>query len=293
MGEGAPPVPSILSVDVEDWFHILDLTSAPPMETWGTLPSRVERNFRRLLDLFEQYDAHASCFFLGWVGARFPHLVREAVERGHEIASHGYAHKLVHQMSRDEFYADAVLARKTLEDVSGGPVVGYRSPGFSVKDHIQWFPEAVAEAGYRYDSSFFPAPHTHGGMRLSRREPYRVEEPGAGGLVEFPMSVVNLFGQPMCFFGGGYLRLFPYPLIRRMARRVLAEGRPVIYYVHPREIDPAHPRLPMSPVRRFKSYVNLSSTEGKLRRILGEFPTVTFRDFLATYAGSLEAAYVR
>jgi polysaccharide deacetylase family protein (PEP-CTERM system associated) len=268
------------------------MASAPQIETWGTLPSRVEGNFRRLLDLFEEHQARASCFFLGWVGERFPQLVREAAQRGHEIASHGYAHKLVYQMTRDEFYADAVRARKVLEDVSGGPVVGYRSPGFSVKEQTAWFPEAVAEAGYRYDSSIFPAQRAHGGMRFSRREPYRFEGPGAG-LAEFPMSVVNLFGIPMCFFGGGYLRLFPYPLIRRMARRVLAEGRPVIYYVHPREIDPAHPRLPMSAVRRFKSYVNLSSTEGKLRRILSEFPTVTFHDFLATYAASLEPAYVR
>jgi len=292
MAEGAVPVPSILSVDVEDWFHILDMASAPRIETWDALPSRVEGNLRRLLDLFEEYQARATCFFLGWVGARFPHLVREAAQRGHEIASHGYAHKLVYQMTRDEFYADAVRARKILEDVSGAPVVGYRCPGFSVKERIGWFPDAVAEAGYRYDSSFFPAPRAHGGMPSSRREPYRFEGPGAG-LVEFPVSVVGLFGIPMCFFGGGYLRLFPYPLIRRMARRVLAEGRPVIYYVHPREIDPAHPRLPMSAVRRFKSYVNLASTEGKLRRILAEFPMVTFHDFLATYAGRLEPAYVR
>jgi len=285
-------LPSILSVDVEEWFHILDVASAPPIETWGTLPSRVEGNFRRLLDLFEEYQAHVTCFFLGWVGERFPQLVREAAQHGHEIASHGYGHKLVYQMTRDEFYADAVRARKILEDVSGSAVVGYRSPGFSVTEETRWFPEAVAEAGYCYDSSIFPAPRAHGGMRISRREPYRIEGPGAG-LVEFPISVADLFGKPMCFFGGGYLRLFPYPLIRRMAQRVLAEGRPVIYYVHPREIDPAHPRLPMSAVRRFKSYVNLSSTEGKLRRILGEFPMVTFHDFLATYAGSLEPAYVQ
>ena len=285
-------MPSILSVDVEDWFHILDLASTPSIEAWDTLPSRVEGNFRRLLDLFAEYQARASCFFLGWVGERFPHLVREAAQRGHEIASHGYAHKLVYQMTRAEFYADAVRARKILEDVSGVPVVGYRSPGFSATEPTKWFPEAVAEAGYRYDSSFFPASRAHGGMRICRREPYRVEGPGAV-LVEFPVSVVNLFGKPLCFFGGGYLRLFPYRLIRRMARRVLAEGRPVIYYVHPREIDPAHPRLPMSAVRRFKSYVNLASTEGKLRRILGEFPTVTFHDFLAIYAGSLEPAHVR
>jgi len=291
MPKSAIAVPSILSVDVEDWFHILDIPSAPSVESWPTLPSRVETNFRRLLDLFEEYETRVSCFFLGWVAERFPHLVREAARRGHEIASHGYAHRLVHRMTRDEFYADALRARQILEDASGAAVAGFRSPGFSVTEGSPWFFEALTEAGYQYDSSIFPASHGHGGMRNSRREPYRVEGQGVS-LVEFPISVADLLGKPMCFFGGGYLRLFPYALISRMARRVLAEGRPVVYYVHPREIDPAHPRLPMSAVRRFKSYVNLRSTEVKLRQIMSEFPTVTFREYLAANAALLRPAYV-
>ena len=290
MAEGHPALPSIVSVDVEDWFHILDVASTPAIDIWDTLPSRVESNFRRLLDLFGEHQARVTCFFLGWVGERYPHLVREAAQRGHEIASHGYAHKLVYQMTRDEFYADAVRAREILEDACGMPVAGYRSPGFSATAKTSWFLETLAEAGYRYDSSVFPAARSHGGMRSAPREPYRVGSPDAG-LVEVPISVADLAGVPLCFFGGGYLRLFPYWLIRRMARRVLAEGRPVVYYVHPREIDPDHPRLPMSAVRRFKSYVNLSSTEGKLRRILQEFPTVTFQEYLDRYAGRLVEAY--
>jgi polysaccharide deacetylase family protein (PEP-CTERM system associated) len=283
--------PSILSVDVEDWFHVLDIPSAPSLETWHTLPSRVEKNFLRLLDLFDEPNARVTCFFLGWVAERFPHLVREASRRGHEIASHGYAHRLVYRMTRDEFYADAVRSRKILEDISGSPVAGFRSAGFSATEKTQWFFETLSAAGYRYDSSVFPAARGHGGMRNSRREPHRMEFAGAG-LVEFPITVANLFGTPMCFFGGGYLRLSPYPVIRRMARQVLAAGRPVIYYIHPREIDPAHPRLAMNPVRRFKCYINLSSTESKLRAILLEFPTMTFRDYLALNAGALEPAHV-
>jgi len=291
MPQSALIAPSILSVDVEDWFHILDIPSAPQIENWHTLPSHVEKNFLHLLDLFEDHQAHVSCFFLGWVGEHFPRLVLEAARRGHEIASHGYAHKLVYQMTRDEFYADALKARKILEDAGGVPVTGYRSAGFSVTEKTTWFFEAVTAAGYQYDSSVFPAPRGHGGMRNARRGPYRIEEHGAN-LVEFPITVADLLGKPMCFFGGGYLRLFPYPLIRRMARQVLAEGRPVVYYVHPREIDPSHPRLPMSPTRRFKSYVNLDSTERKLREILREFPVVTFREYLARQAGELEPAHV-
>jgi polysaccharide deacetylase family protein (PEP-CTERM system associated) len=279
--------PSILSVDVEDWFHILDVASEPPLETWHTLETRVEKNFRRLLELFAQHHARATCFFLGWVGERFPHLVREAVSGGHEIASHGYAHKLVYRMTCAEFQADAQRSKKILEDISGAPVAGYRSAGFSVTEKTAWFFEALTAAGYQYDSSVFPAARSHGGMPTARREPHHIK----AGLIEFPMTVTDLLGQPLCFFGGGYLRLFPYALIHRMARRVLAEGRPVIYYIHPREIDPAHPRLPMSAARRFKSYVNLRSTEAKLGRILAEFPAGTFRDFLAARADMLEVAH--
>jgi polysaccharide deacetylase family protein (PEP-CTERM system associated) len=281
---------SIFSVDVEDWFHILDLPSTPPLSAWPALPSRVESNFFRLLDLFSAHRAHVTCFFLGWVGERFPDLVREAAARGHEIASHGYAHRLVYEMTRREFVEDATHARRLLEDIAGCPVIGYRSAGFSVTAETQWFFDALAESGYLYDSSVFPAPRGHGGLRRSRREPHRLVT-GNSSILEFPISVADLAGKAICFFGGGYLRIFPYALIRRMGRRVLAEGRPVIFYIHPREIDPGHPRLPMSLPRRFKSYVNLKSTEDKVTRILRDFPLTTFRDFVGQERQWLEVAH--
>jgi polysaccharide deacetylase family protein (PEP-CTERM system associated) len=271
---------SIFSVDVEDWFHVLDIPGAPAFSSWHELPSIVETDFRRLLDLFDEYHARVTCFFLGWVAERYPHLVKEAAARGHEIASHGYAHRLVYELSRQEFFEDAWRARRLLEDLAGTPVLGYRSAGFSVTEKTPWFFDALVEAGYAYDSSVFPAPRGHGGMRESRREPHRISTP-AGSLTEFPITVADWLGRPMCFFGGGYLRLFPSWLIRRAARQVLAQGRPVVFYIHPREIDPSHPRLSMPMTRRFKSYVNLSTTENKLRRILAEFPVTTFRDFMA------------
>lgn len=282
----AQPV-SVLSVDVEDWFHILDIPGGPPLSEWDGLPSRVEENFLRLLDLFARHRSTVTCFFLGWVAERFPHLVREAAARGHEIASHGYTHRLVYEMSRDEFHEDAVRSRKVLEDLAGTQVVGYRSAGFSATQRTPWFFEVLAEAGYRYDSSVFPAARGHGGMESASRRPHRTGEDGAG-IFEFPITVADFFGKPLCFFGGGYLRLFPYWLIRRMSHRVLGEGRPVLFYIHPREVDPSHPRLPMSAPRRFKTYVNLGSTEQKLERILSEFPVTTFRALLER-----EAAQVR
>lgn len=272
----------IFSIDVEDWFHILDLPSTPGISSWDSLPSSVEKNFLRLLDLFDESGVATTCFFLGWIAERFPHLVREAERRGHEIASHGYAHRLVYEMSEQDFLEDALRSRQILEDLGGRAVAGYRSSGFSVTKQTPWFFEALVRAGYQYDSSVFPASRAHGGMDEGPCAPYRVSA-GSPGLIEFPISVATVFGRRLCFFGGGYLRLFPGFVIHRMARKVLSEGRPVVFYIHPREIDPHHPRLSMSPGRRFKSYVNLKGTEAKIQSILDEFRFQTFAQFITAH----------
>jgi polysaccharide deacetylase family protein (PEP-CTERM system associated) len=287
-GSVAKPA-AIFSVDVEDWFHILDIHSAPALADWSSMPSRVERNFYHLLELFSTKNVRTTCFFLGWVGERFPHLVREAAAQGHEIASHGYAHRLAYQMSAHEFYTDANRSRQILEDISGSPVWGYRAAGFSQNEESPWFFDQLSKAGYYYDASVFPAKRCHGGMHTALRSPYVVGG-GDSQLVEFPMTVAGWDKKPTCFFGGGYLRLFPYWLIRKMAHQVLADGRPVIFYVHPREIDPDHPRLPMSLSRRFKSYVNLNQTEQKILRILDDFSVVTFCDYLCPRKGPAKVA---
>ncbi len=271
---------SVFTVDVEDWFHILDVPSCPPLAEWAWLPSRVERNFLRLLDLFSEKQVHVTCFFLGWIAEQFPQLVNEAVRRGHEVASHGYSHQLINTMSRQEFRADIVLAKKLLEDIGGMPVLGYRAPGFSLTRRTLWVLEELIAAGYRYDSSLFPALRGHGGDPSFARKPARWDN-SHGTLIEFPMTVTDLAGMAMCLFGGGYLRFFPYPLIRRKARQVLRDGRTVVFYIHPREIDLDQPRLPMRPYRRFKSYFNLNSTWPKILRILDDFRFVPFRALLS------------
>jgi len=275
----------IFSIDVEDWFHILDVSDAPDMDGWARLPSRVEANFEHLLDLLSEQGKHVTCFFLGWVAERFPHLVRDAVARGHEIASHGYAHRLAYRMTRAEFRADVLRSRLLLEDISGTRVMGYRAPGFS-SNGISWFFTELSSCGYLYDSSVFPAHHGHGGNPTSSRRPYLTAD---GTLIELPISVTQFGSTRMCFFGGGYLRLFPYGVIRHMGRRLMNEGAPLIFYIHPREIDPGHPKLPMPFHRRFRSYVNLHSTEKKLRSILRDFPVTTCRDFL--FGSEAESAF--
>lgn len=271
----------VFSIDVEDWFHIMDLRTAPRLEQWQNLPSRVERNFSSLLDMLDAHGVKATCFFLGWIAERFPKIVRQAVARGHEVASHGYAHDLVYTLSPEHFLADVSQAKDLLEQLVGVPVHGYRAPGFSVTAQTPWFFDKLAQAGYRYDSSVFPATRQHGGLEGFELAPSIVETKH-GQILEMPISVAKLLGKQMCFFGGGYLRLFPYVLIRNMARQVLGEGRPVVFYIHPREIDAGHPRLAMPFARRIKTYIGLRSTEAKLKRLLGDFNFVPFAKLLHT-----------
>lgn len=271
---------SIFSVDVEDWFNISAVKSEPDISTWDSLPSCVEKDFGRMLDLFAECGVQVSCFFLGYIGRRFPHLVKRASAEGHEIASHGFSHKLVFEQNAGEFFEDVYKTRLLLEDISGQSVQGYRAAAFSVTEKSPWFFEKLVEAGYRYDSSVFPAPHGIGGLTTTTYHPHVIATP-SGDLMEFPITVVDVIGKPMCFFGGGYLRLFPYFLIRSMAQRAMSENRPVVFYIHPREINPHHPRLPMPLKRRFKTYVNLKTTEPKIRNIMRDFDVTTFRQFMA------------
>jgi len=275
---------SVFSIDVEDWFHILDTPGSPPLAEWDALPSRLEKSLLALLDILSERRVRATCFFLGWVGSRYPNLVIEAKRRGHEIGSHGYAHLLAYQITARQFLEDARKSKAVLEDLIGAPVIGYRAPGFSVTREVPWFFEKVAEAGYLYDSSVFPAARAHGGLSTREYGPHPILTP-SGSVFEFPVTVVDLLGIPFCIFGGGYLRITPYFIIRRMARRVLAEGRPVVYYVHPRDLDPNQPRLPMGPLRRFKSYVNLDGTRRKIARITEDAEFTTFAEYLAGSGG--------
>jgi polysaccharide deacetylase family protein (PEP-CTERM system associated) len=271
---------NIFSIDVEDWFNLSGTGAEPPPSEWDRLESRLERNFHGLLELLAEGGGTATCFVVGYFGKRFPQLIREAVAAGHEIAAHGYFHRLIYEMSPAEFYEDALATRKLLEDLSGTAVRGFRAPAFSVTERTPWFFEKLVEAGYQYDSSVFPAPHQTGGLAGSALAPYTVPTP-AGALVEFPITTVRVLGQPMCFFCGGYLRLFPYPVIRAMGRKAQSEGRPIIFCVHPREIDPEQPRMALSRRRRFTCYVNLKTTRPKIRHILRDFQVTSFDAYLA------------
>ncbi|OHB61972.1 MAG: hypothetical protein A2Y76_13745 [Planctomycetes bacterium RBG_13_60_9] len=256
-------IPNALTCELEDWFHILDSDRVPKIADWSHLPLCAEHNIDRLLQLFDDTHVRATFFCLGWMAERMPHVVKKCQAQGHEIGSHGYAHIMARPSNQAVFRQDIVRAKRVLEDITGTEVVGFRCPGFSVRNDNTWFFDVVSESGYRYDASVFPARHGHGGFHGTDPGPHLVET-SQGPLVEIPVSTVDVLGRRVCFFGGGYLRISPLPVIRWGVRRLQRRRRPLIVYVHPREIDPDHPRLPLGRWRNFKCYNNLQTTLPKL-----------------------------
>jgi polysaccharide deacetylase family protein (PEP-CTERM system associated) len=260
-----------MTIDVEDYFHVSVFDGIVPRSSWESLESRVCRNTERLLDIFDEYGVRSTFFMLGWVAERHPQLVRTIVERGHEVASHGYAHRLVYDQTPDTFREDVRRAKGVIEDAAGVKVGGFRAPSYSVTPRSLWALDVLIEEGYRYDASIFPIRHDRYGIPVSPREPFYVER-RAGGLVEVPGSTVRFGPLNLPVAGGGYFRLLPYAWTRwGIARLNTVERRAAVFYLHPWEIDPDQPRLPAGWLGRLRHYRNLAATESRLRALLTEF----------------------
>lgn len=260
-----------LSFDIEDYFQVQALSDAFPRETWSQCESRVERNTGKLLDVLAEADCKATFFTLGWVGERHPQLVRRIVAAGHELASHGYAHFRVDGQTPDEFREDIRKTKRILEDCSGQAVVGYRAATFSVGPSTGWaFPILEAE-GYKYSSSVYPVKTDFHSFENAPRFSYRPESTTA--FWEFPISTFKWGGRNFPVGGGGYFRLLPYSLFRQALLRVRsAEAKPLVFYLHPWEVDPLQPRPShVSLKSRVRHYLNLGRTEARLRRLAKDF----------------------
>jgi polysaccharide deacetylase family protein (PEP-CTERM system associated) len=263
------PITNALTVDVEDYFQVSAFEAQVDRASWDELPCRVERNVERLLEMLERHGCHATFFTLGWVAQRYPELVRRIADAGHEVASHGYAHRRASDQRPHEFLDDITRAKRLLEDIMGRAVHGYRAPSFSISTVNLWAFDCIARAGYRYSSSVYPVRHDHYGMPDSPRFPYGV----GNGLVEVPLTTTRMFGVNLPAAGGGYFRLAPYALTRWAIERVnRLDRRPAIFYMHPWEIDPEQPRVSGAPLlSRFRHYLNLRKTEPRLERLFGDF----------------------
>ena len=267
--EDAAPIVNALSIDVEDYFQVSAFAPHVDRRQWESLECRVERNVHRILALLADANATATFFTLGWIAERYPALIREIADAGHEIASHGFGHLRASEQSREGFLADIRLAKAILEDVSGRDVRGFRAPSFSINGSNPWAFEAIAEAGYRYSSSVYPIRHDHYGMPEAPRFAFEARP----GLLEIPVATVRVGQTNLPAGGGGYFRLLPYAVSRRLIRRINARDRqPAMFYFHPWELDAEQPRIAGVGVKtRFRHYVNLHRTAPRLARLFRDF----------------------
>lgn len=267
----------MMTVDVEDWFHANNVREVLPRETWDELEWRVDRSTRRVLELFAEHGVTATFFMLGWVAERAPELVDEIHGAGHEIASHGYAHRLAYAHTADELRRDLRRSRNHLESVTGGEVIGYRAPNFSVDDAVI---DVIAEEGFVYDSSYFPSflHDRYGSLDRANAADGIVD---LGPLTEVAIPTLRMLGKRLPWGGGGYFRAMPYPLFRWGVRRILRDRGHFTFYMHPWELDVGQPRLDgLSPFRSFRHYVGMERTEARLRRLLSDFEFVSIREGL-------------
>lgn len=279
---GAPaPIVNAMSIDVEDYFHVSVFDGLVPRSAWGSMESRVRANTDRLLGIFAECGVRSTFFVLGWVAERYPTLVRDIAAAGHEVASHGYAHRLIYDQTSDSFREDVRRAKQLLEDACGGRVAGYRAPSYSITPRSLWALDVLLEEGYQYDSSIFPIRHDRYGIPVSARAPYVIDRP-AGRLVEVPASTTRVGPLNLPVAGGGYFRILPYAWTQwGIARVNRLERRPAVFYLHPWEIDPDQPRLQAGALSRFRHYRNLHDTERRLRRLLADFRFDTMRAIVA------------
>jgi polysaccharide deacetylase family protein (PEP-CTERM system associated) len=269
------------TVDVEDYFHVSGFASIIRRSDWKDFPCRVVANTQRMLELLAVRNVRATFFVLGWVAHRYPQLVREIQAAGHEIGNHSYWHRLVYDLTPDAFRDDLLLANRVLEDITGEAVVAFRAPSFSITGRSLWALEILAAEGFRYDSSVFPIRHHRYGIPQAERLPHALRTP-AGTLYEFPPSACQ-FGKLKLPVGGGYFRLYPAWLTRYCMHRINACYQPVMFYVHPWEIDPQQPRVGASRSSQFRHYVNLNRTETRLHRLLGMFRFGSMTDALSEF----------
>lgn len=264
-----------LSIDLEDYFMASAFEPAVSKAEWDFLESRVVASASKVLKILDEAQTKATFFTVGWLAERFPYLIKTVAARGHEIACHGFFHRLIYNQTPDEFEEDVRRAKQELERASGQEVVGYRAPSFSLTEETPWAWSILERNGFKYDASVLPASHARGGIKGALRFPHRRRQ-----LVEFPMSTLHVAGVNFPFSGGGYFRLFPYPLIRYGMRTCLKEHHPAIVYLHPWEFDPAQPRLPARWPDYIKHRLNLDKTEEKFRKLLNDFRFDTVRNVL-------------
>ena len=276
---GLTELQGTFTVDVEDYFHVGSFASTISPKDWSSYECRVELPTHTVLGIAAETGTTGTFFVLGWVAERYPNLIREIRDAGHEIGCHSQKHQLVYELGPDRFRADLIKSRDILQDITGDPIKLYRSPSFSITSKSLWALEILVEEGFTTDSSIYPIRHDRYGIPTAPLAPHLINTP-SGPIKEFPGMVYQAGPLRVPVGGGGYMRLLPWWMTRRLLHRVNAQGRPLNVYIHPWEFDPSQPRLPGSWKSKFRHYQNLNTTARKIRNTLSTFRLGTMTQVL-------------
>ena len=262
-------ISNALTIDVEDYFQVSAFSNIINKKNWDEKECRIEKNIDNIISILDLKKIKATFFTLGWIAERYPSMIKKILMEGHELASHGYAHEKVSEISKSDFYQDVTRAKGILEDIGGKQINGYRAPSFSIAEKNFWAMEILSETGHRYSSSIYPVKHDHYGSPNAPRFPYKV----FSELLEVPPTTVKLFGRNFPASGGGYFRLLPYSISKKMLDHVNnSENKPVVFYFHPWEIDSHQPRISNLSIKtRFRHYKNIEKMEEKIKKLVEDF----------------------
>jgi polysaccharide deacetylase family protein (PEP-CTERM system associated) len=267
-----------LTIDVEDYYHVSAFESVVRSQDWDHYEGRVERNTYNILDILDLYNTKATFFVLGWIAERQPALIREIAHRGHEVASHGYMHQRIYTQTPEQFREETKRAKCLIEEIINEPIIGYRAASYSITHKSLWALEILVEEGFLYDSSIFPIWHDLYGIPNAPRYAHAIQT-RSGLIYEYPLSTIRAGRVNIPVGGGGYLRIFPYPLTKWGIKRLNnTERQPAIVYLHPWELDPEQPRLKGKFLSRLRHYSNLHKTEYILRCLLNDFMFEKMKD---------------
>lgn len=270
-------ISNLLTIDVEDWFHICGITEYISRDNWPGLEDRVFQNTLKILEILESYHIKATFFILGYVAEMHPDLVKQIYTRGHEIATHGYGHNRVYTLSPQAFLQDIRKAVKIILGITKQEKIGYRAPEWSIRDDSLWALDILEQENMAFDSSMAPLPII--GNPHYPKIPHK-RSLTEGSIWEFPPLVKRtpLVNLPI---GGGWgLRVFPYGMIRSEINKLNQLGHPALIYVHPREFDPDCPRIPLPWTKRFVLNAQVESTKKRLIRLLNDFRFTSIRNYL-------------
>lgn len=279
-----------LTIDLEDWFQVSNLEGCLTREQWDSCEFRLRRNTDFLLDLLNDTHKKATFFILGWNAERYPSLVRDIAQCGHEVATHGYSHELVYTMTQAEFRDDLRRSIDVIESAADVRVRGHRAASFSLTERCLWALEIMAAEGITYDSSMFPIKHDRYGVSPHWNQ-IRDIVTRSGSVVEVPITPFHFMGTNLPFSGGGYFRLLPYPVVKRITRTMNRCGNAVVFYFHPWEMDNEIPRFRMNMLKSFRCYLNIASNAGKFAALLRDFDFAPISEVLKQ--GSMQIRTLR